>query len=184
MSYLIKSLYTLWMAFFRDMFGKNGYEIPVLKNRFVQHCLGFCATFALCFFIKSIQWWWCLWIAVWVQIYWALGHGACYDLGTNGKPDAKMVKRYEKMVGYKLVCKIFPKEDWYNFGFDFILLSIRYTYPLIPICFWFNPCLLTLGIIISGLYAVYRYCEFVRSHRLLDVEIWAGFVTGLFIAFL
>ena len=95
-----------------------------------------------------------------------------------------MLKRYEKMVGYKLVCKIFPEDQWYTFGFDFILLAIRYTYPIIPICFLFNPALLTIGLVISALYGMYRYCDFMRNHKLLDVEIWAGLATGLFIAYL
>lgn len=180
----MKYIYPFFMALWRDLFGKGGYDLPVLKNRFVEHILGFLATFSFCFFGKDIVWYWSAWIAVWVQIYWALGHGACYDLGTSGKPDEKMIERYQKMVGYKLVCKIFPENRWYGFGFDFVLLTIRYTYPLIPICFWFNPCLLTLGLIVSALYAIYRYCAFVREHRLLDVEIWAGFFVGLFISFL
>ena len=181
---IFKILYALFMGFWRDLFGKDGYNLPVLKNRFVEHIIAFIATFCLCFFVKDIKWWWSAWIAVWVQIEWSLGHGACYDVGTHGKPDEKMIKRYEKMVGYKLLCKIFPKDEWYSFGFDFILLAIRYTYPLIPIVFWFNPVLLTLGLIVSGLYAIYRYCEFVRQHRLLDVEIWAGLSVGMYIAFL
>ena len=181
---MLKIIYILLFSWWRDLFGKNGYELPILKYRFVEHVIAFCMTFLLCFFDKGLQWYWCIWIAVWVQIFFSIGHGYAYDLGTKGKPDAEMLKRYEKSVGYKFVCKIFEEKDWYGFGFDFILLTIRYTYPLIPICFWFNPCLLSLGIIISGLYAIYRYCEFVRNHRLLDVEIWAGFVVGLFIAFL
>ena len=181
---ILKIIYTLFFGLWRDLFGKNGYYIPILKSRFVQHVLAFAMTFVLCFFDKHIQWWWCLWIALWVQIEWACGHGCCYDVGTHGEPDEAMIKRYEKMVGYKVLCKIFPKDEWYSFGFDFILLTIRYTYPLIPIVYWFNPVFLTLGLIISSLYAIYRYCTFFRKHRLLDVEIWAGFALGLYIAFL
>lgn len=181
---LIKILYVLFMGWWRDAFGKNGHYIPVLKNRFVQHVIAFTASFCLCYFVKDIKLLWCVWIAVWVQIYWALGHGACFDIGKNGKPDEALIKRYEKMVGYKFLCKIFPEEEWYGVCFDFCLLAIRYTYPLLPIIFWFNPVLITLGLIISGLYGVYRYCPYMQKHRLLDVEIWAGMATGLFISFL
>ena len=184
MTSIIKVLYTVFMSFWRDSFGKNGWDLPIYKNRFVQHVLAFAMTFLLCLFTKGLDWYWGLWIALWVQIEWALGHGPCYDCGTGGKPDAKMLKRYEKMVGYKLLCKIFPEDQWYTFGFDFILLAIRYTYPLIPICFFFNPVFLTLGLVISGLYGMYRYCEFFRKHRWLDVEIWAGFALGLYVSFL
>ena len=171
------------MAIWRRAFGSDGWNLPVLKNRFVLHVIAFLSTFGLCL-TKDISWFWCLWIALWIQIEWALGHGPCYDCGKGGKPDAKMLKRYEKMFGYKQVCKIFPEEQWYGFGFDFVLLAIRYTYPLIPICFWFNPVFLTVGMVISALYAMYRYCDFFKKHKLLDVEIWAGFALGLYVAFL
>ena len=180
----MKYIYPFFMALWRDAFGKNGYYIPVIKIRFVQHVIAFIMTFLLCYFDKGLKWWWCIWIATWLQIWWSLGHGACYDCGTHGKPDEAMIKRYEKMFGYKLVCKIFDESDWYGFGFDFVLLTIRYTYPLVFVCFWFSPVLFTLGLVVSGLYAIYRYCPFCQQHRLLDVEIWAGFVAGLYFAFL
>lgn len=180
----MRFLYALLMGALRDCFGKNGWDLPVLKNRFIQHVLAFAMTFLLCVFGKTLDWYWALWIALWIQIEWAIGHGACYDLGKGGKPDEKMLKRYEKMVGYKLLCKIFPEEKWYGTGFDFCLLAIRYTYPLLPICFLFNPVFLTLGLVISGLYGIYRSCDYFKSHRLLDVEIWVGFILGLFVAYL
>ena len=179
----MRLLYTVLMALWRDSFGKSGWDLPIYKNRFVQHVVAFLMTFGVCWY-KSMSWWWCLWVALWIQIEWALGHGPCYDCGTGGKPDAKMLKRYEKMVGYKLLCKIFPEDLWYSFGFDFLLLAIRYTYPLIPICFLFNPVFMTLGLLISALYALYRYCPYMQKHRLLDVEILAGFALGLYVAFL
>ena len=184
MNNLFNLVYVIFSSGYRDAFGKNGYNLPILKNRFVQHVLGFLATLSLCVLTKGIVWYWAVWIAVWVQIYWAIGHGFAYDLSTHGEPDEEMLKRYKKAVGYKFVCKFFDEKDWYTFGFDFILLTIRYTYPLIPIVYWFGPVLLSLGLVISGLYALYRYCPYVRTKRLLDVEIWAGFATGLFISFL
>lgn len=180
----MRFLYAILMGAWRDSFGKNGWDLPIYHNRVVQHIVAFCMTFLLCLFVKALDWYWGLWISTWIQIEWALGHGACFDLGKGGKPDEKMLKRYEKMVGYKLLCKIFPEKEWYGFGFDFILLSIRYTYPLIPICLFFNPVFMTLGLGIAGLYAMYRYCPYMQKHRLLDVEIWAGFVLGLYVAFL
>ena len=179
---MLKLIYTLFMGAWRDSFGKNGWDLPIYHNRFVQHIVAFAMTFLLCWFDKDLAWWWCLWIATWIQIEWALGHGPCYDLGTGGKPDAKMLKRYKKMVGYKLLCKLFPEDKWYGTGFDFCLLAIRYTYPLIPICFFFNPVFLTFGLVISGLYGIYRACPFCQKHRLLDVEIWVGLALGLFVA--
>ena len=181
---IYKLLYVFFMGFWRDAFGKNGYDLPVFKIRFVQHVIAFLMTAALCFLVKGFAWYAALWVAVWIQVEWALGHGACYDIGKGGKPDAKMKKRYEKMLGCKLLYKLFPENEWYSTGFDFCLLSIRYTYPLIPICVCFNPTFMSLGLFIAGLYAIYRACPYCKKHRLLDVEIWAGLALGLFVAFL
>ena len=180
----MRFLYSVFMAFWRDSFGKDGYGIPIYKNRFVQHIISFTATFLLCLFVKALDWYWGLFIATWIQIEWALGHGPCYDLGKSGKPDKKMIERYEKMMGYNLLCKIFPEKKWYGFWFDFCLMTIRYTFPILPICLFFNPMFLTIGLGITVLYALYRYCPVMQRHRFLDVEIWAGFLLGAYVAFL
>ena len=180
----MKFLYAILMGLWRDSFGKGGWDLPIYKNRFVQHVLAFTMTFLLCTFVKAEAWWVSLWIATWIQIEWALGHGPCYDLGRAGKPDKKMIERYEKMVGCKLLYKLFPKEEWYGTGFDFCLLAIRYTYPLLPICVYFNPVFLMLGLVIAGMYGVYRACPYMQTKRWLDVEIWVGLALGLFVAYL
>ena len=179
---MIELIYTLFMGAWRDGFGKDGWRLPVYKNRFVQHIIAFVATFLLCTFCKDVSWLVALWIALWIQIEWALAIGPAYDEGTGGKPNKKMLERYEKMVGYKWLCKVFPESLWHSMGFDFCLLAIRYTYPLLPICVFFNPIFLMLGLIVSSLYLIYRYCPFCQKHRLLDVEIWTGLVVGLFVA--
>lgn len=180
---MLKILYTIFMGAWRDSFGKNGWDLPIYHNRVAQHIVAFLATAGICWY-KELAWYWCLWVALWIQIEWALGHGYAYDVSTGGKPDEKMLKRYKKAVGYKLLCKIFPKELHYGLCFDYILLSIRYTWPLIPICWLFNPVFMTLGLVITSLYALYRYCPVLQKHRLLDVEIWAGFALGLYVAYL
>lgn len=181
---MLKLLYTILIGAWRDSFGKNGWDLPIYKNRFVQHAVAFLATFLLCMIDKGFVWYGALWVALWIQIEWAMGHGCCFDLGKGGEPDLKMLKRYKRMVGYNLLCKIFPEDKWYGFWFDFVLLTIRYTYPLISIMCVFNPLFMTLGVVIASLYALYRYCPFMQKHRLLDVEIWAGIALGLYVAFL
>jgi len=182
--FLFGWLYAFFMGAWRDAFGKNGYDLPIIKYRAVQHIILFLVSFAFLLICRGTALASSLWISAWILVFWALGHGPCFDVGTGGKPDAKMIKRYKKMVGYKLLCKIFPEDQWYGVAFDFCLLAIRYTYPLLPICFWFSPVLLTLGMVISGAYGIYRYCKFFQTKRWLDVEIWVGFVAGLYIAFL
>ena len=176
-------LYVFFSAVWRDCFGKDGWGLPIIKYRVVQHILLFFVSFAL-LMCRGTTLALSAWIALGIQIWWSLPHGVMYDCGTAGKPDAKMLKRYKKMVGYKLVCKIFPEDKWYGFGFDFVLLAIRYTYPLLLICWWFNPVFLTLGLIVASLYAIYKHCEYLWKKRWADVELWVGFVAGLFIAFL
>lgn len=179
---MLNLLYAIFMGAWRDSFGKDGWGLPIYHNRMVQHIVAFLGTSALCYFVKDITWYWTLWIAVWMQIEWALGHGPCFDVGKGGKPDKKMIERYEKMVGCKLLYKIFPEDEWYGMGFDFILLAIRYTYPILPIIFLVNPAFIFVGLVVSSLYLIYRYCPFFQKHRLLDVEIWAGFSVGLLLA--
>lgn len=180
---MLKILYTIFMGAWRDSFGKNGWDLPIYHYRVVQHIVAFLATAGICWY-KDLSWYWCLLVALWIQIEWAIGHGPCYDLGKGGKPDKKMIQRYEKMLGCKLLYKVFPESQWYGPEFDFCLLAIRYTYPLIPICWLFNPVFMTLGLVITSLYALYRYCPVLQKHRLLDVEIWAGFALGLYVAYL
>ena len=180
---MLRLLYAALMGAWRDSFGKNGWDLPIYKNRFIQHIVAFCLTTTICC-VNGLAWYAACWIALWVQIEWALGHGPCYDLGKGGEPDAKMLKRYKRMLGYKILCKIFPEDKWYSFWFDFCLLDFRYTYPLLPICAYFNPVFMTLGLVIAAEYAAYRYIPFLQKHRLLDVEIWVGFTLGLFVAFL
>lgn len=181
---MLKLLYACFMGFWRDAFGKDGHGWPVFKIRFVQHVAAFLMTVGLCLLDKGLAWYAALWVALWIQVEWALGHGPCFDLGKGGKPDAKMKKRYEKMLGCKLLYKLFPQDQWYSTGFDFCLLAIRYTYPLIPICAYFNPIFMTMGLVISGLYGIYRACPYCQKHRWLDVEIWAGVMLGLYVALL
>lgn len=182
--FLFGWLYAFFMGAWRDAFGKNGYDLPIIKYRAVQHIILFIVSLVFLLICRGTALPVALWISAWILVFWALGHGCCYDIGTGGKPDAKMLKRYEKMVGYKLLCKIFPEDQWYSWIFDFCLLAIRYTYPLLPIFFWFNPVLLTLGLVISGAYGIYRNCKYLQTKRWLDVEIWVGFVAGVYIAFL
>lgn len=179
----MRYIYPFFSALFRDAFGKNGYYIPLLKSRFVQHVIAFAMTFLLCYFDKGLKWWWCIWIATWLQIWWSLGH-VSYDLAKKGIPTGKELERYKKSVGYKFLCKIFDEKDWYGIGFDFCLLTIRYTYPLFAIVWWFNPVLLSLGLVIASLYLIYRYCPYCQKHRWTDVELYSGFFCGLYIAFL
>lgn len=181
---MLNLLYAIFMGAWRDSFGKDGWGLPIYHNRMVQHIVAFLGTSALCYFVKDITWYWTLWIALWIQIFWAIRHGCAYDVGKGGNPNEDMLKRYKSMVGYKFLYKIFPEEDRYGMCFDFLLLTIRYTYPLLPICLLFNPIFLTLGLIIASLYLIYRYCPILQKYRFCDVEIWSGFITGLYVALL
>jgi len=179
----MKLLYAILMGIWRDGFGKSGWGLPIFKIRFVEHIVAFLMTAGICWW-KDLAWYWCLWVALWIQIEWAIRHGAVYDVGALGKPDEKTLKRYETMVGYKLFCKIFPKDKHYSMCFDYILLTMRYTYPLLPIFWLFNPVFLFLGLIIASMYLIYRYCPVLQTKRWCDVELYVGFIVGLFVAFL
>lgn len=186
MTVLWSLLYSLWCGLFRDCFGKDGYNLPVLKHRAVQHILNVAVSLVFFKFALALSWFASVCMTAAIAYFWSTGHGSCYDIGTAGKPDEKMKKRYEKTLGWSIASKLIPEKNWYNPCFDALLLSLRYSLPcvlMLPFC---NPLVLLTGLVVSSLYCFYRYLpedSVLKNKRILDVEIFAGLVSGLFFAF-
>lgn len=181
-------LYVFFMGIWRDCFGKNGWDLPILKHRVIQHIIAFSATFCLSFFNHKTGLFWSLYLSAIVQgLVWATGHGMVYDIGKSGTPDEKGKKRYEKTLGNMICNIIFPESMKYNMVYDFIGMSLRYSLPfvlLLPVLNW--VCVFS-GVFIAVDYFVYNYstsdCVF-RQKRWLDPEIISGLIVGSTIAFL
>lgn len=183
MKILFDLLYVVFMGVWRDCFGKNGWDLPIIKHRVVQHIIAFIATFCLAFFNHDVHWFWSLYLAGILQgLVWSSGHGAYYDIGTV-KPDERMKERYEETLGHRVLDLICPESMKYGMVYDFIGMTLRYGLPfilLLPVLKW--TCLFT-GVLIAVDYFIYRYStkDSIFHKRLLDPEIIAGLIVGLMV---
>ena len=108
-------------------------------KRWFQYLVNALVLGAVLFFMGFAWWKIICSLAIIIAFFWAKGHGAFYDLGHHGYPDEEMLKRYEKALGYKIACWIFPESAWYGYWFDTFLMAVRYTLPalaLIPFIGW------------------------------------------------
>lgn len=176
---MLSLLYACFMSAWRRCFGSDGWNIPILKIRAVQHAIGFIIT--------SLALWWCDYN--WVQIvacssvlqflYWAKGHGMCFDYG-HGAVDKD---RYEKMLSWRLIRKYIPEKMWYGYQADFLLMTTRYTLPAILMsCILLKPHICLLGLIVGGVYAFF-WALFDLGLTKRPTE-WAEWVVGFLTGFL
>ena len=186
MSYIFSILYIFFEGIWRDCFGKDGWDLPILKHRVVQHIIGLTVTGIFGYFVKDFSIFWSIYLACILQfIIWAKGHGAYYDIGTV-IPDEKMKERYEKSLGRRIADLFCIDKMKYGMVYDAIGMAARYSLPFILLLPILNFMCIFTGIIISFAYWVYRYASddcILRTKRWLDVEIIAGLIVGSVIAF-
>lgn len=128
-------------------------------------------------------------------VIWAPAHGPAFDIGRDKCVTETMIKRYEKVFWAKALDKIIPKANKYNFLYDFIWMSIRYTLgPLLLLPFIGSTNILFLGIIIAGIYSfcwtLYENDQWVKNHLKYNIaecptelaELLAGFLIGFYFA--
>ena len=148
----------LWWAPLRRWFGGMLENYPILKNRGIQTTVMMLSM--LPFFVDGNSNFMC-WVAGLSIISWlqfveiSSGHGPIFDVSRGGNtPSEESVARYHKMWGFKILCRIFPESARYGFLFDFILLTIRYTLPMLPLAF------ISWGYVLIGLAVapVYAFC--------------------------
>lgn len=144
-------LYPIFLSIWRRCFGCSGWDIPILKNRFFQHVLGFIGLFGLLYLneisiVQNI-----LACLVFQGLFWARSHGCCFDYG-HGVVD---LKRYDQLWYWKYVKKVIPQNEWYSFTGDYILMTVRYTLPAILISMIIiNPYISFIGVVLSSTYAI------------------------------
>lgn len=179
---MIEFVFGIFEGIWRRWFGGWLNNIIILKNRFIQHIVGFSACFCLFYFkenslLKSVI------IALILQaLYWARSHGCCFDFGHDVFPD---VKRYDQLWYWKYVRLIIPESEWYTFTGDYILMTVRYTIPsiLLALATWSFP-ILFAGIVLSSIYALmwkfydWNYTDIPTEYA----EFMGGFTTGILLA--
>ena len=180
---IIQIIYSVFLGAWRRAFGCDGWGLPILKNRFFLHLIGFCVTFPTLMFygyswIHSLLATVCLF-----GLYWAIGHGPAFDMSRGGEPDKEMIKRYKKYFWNNWCEYIVPIKYWYGFGYDFLWMFFRYELPA-----------LLIGLILSNTYIcfaglttslIYAICWGMKDNGVLKkigptelAEIVAGVVTG------
>lgn len=184
MRILITVLYSLFSGWWRRCFGSDGWELPVLKNRFVQHLIGSVAGLGALYFC-GYSWIRCvLAVGVLQGWYWAVGHGPAFDMSRAGYPDETLLKRYKKYFWNKWCEYLVPVQSWYGFGYDFLWMLFRYGCPafVLSIILW-QPYIAFAGLTTTIIYAL---CWGFEDHKVLKkfgptelAEILAGVVTGL-----
>ena len=184
---VIGLLYPLFLASWRRCFGSNGWDLPILKYRAVQHIIGGVVAFGVCL-VLGYTWWQSLAFAGVLQgLYFSLGHGAAYDMSRGGnKPDEKTIKRYKQFFWNKWCEFLVPKDSWYGFGYDFLWMLFRYGLPaLLMSVIILKPSVAMCGLSTALCYAVcwslYDKGKLKYLYSTELAEILMGFFTGLLI---
>lgn len=151
---LMAIVYGFLGALWRRGFGCDFWGLPLLKIRAIGHVLAACALFVLFYFYKDMSLFLTL-IAIGViqGLFWAPGHGAAFDMSRGGLPDETLIKRYEDVFFAKFVNFLVPKSMWYGFGYDFLWMTMRYTWPLVFLTPIFSASVLLLGPSVVLIYA-------------------------------
>lgn len=175
---LLVLIYPFWEAYWRRGFGGLWNDTKIIGSRGVQHVLNGAVTAAVCY-LTFYDWWWTIYIAVVWQIEWTLKHGAVFDLGSDSSTD----KRYDCWYCKHILNKIFPREYWHTYWYDFFGLSIRYMFPLlllVPLVGWE---IMLFGLMVSPVYALFY--SLVREKHILTgaysayAEVVIGFLGGM-----
>lgn len=132
--------YFLMGAFARRWYGGALEKIPVLNNRALQ--TGFMIALFLPIYITDyrsyINLLFAFGISLWIEFeFWSRGHGCAFDYGRGGYPNEETIKRYNERW-YHYICDWMAKKEfypYYDLGYDFTYMLLRYTCPMIPLMF-------------------------------------------------
>ena len=174
-----------FFSVWRRMFGSDGWNIPVLSNRFVEHVIGFLG--ASCFLLlKEYHWAQSLCASLALQaLYWAPGHGPAFDMSRDGSPDKKMLERYDNYFWNKWCEFLVPKTNWYQFGYDFVWMLFRYGLPaaLVSIIL-LSPYFAFAGVLTCLVYSIcwsFKDCGIIKNSPTAIAEYIVGFISGFLI---
>lgn len=174
----------LGIAFFviggcwRRLFGGWLSDKPIISNRFFQHLIGFFILDSM-FYYSGMSWYFSLLYAIIIQgFFWSPGHGAFFDLGRNndGK-DPKMIKRYNKTLGNRIVDWMLPNRYNYRFFYDFLGMAFRYTLPCLLLCYHF-PQMLFIGLSIAPIYS-FCWTFFEKEKENIYLPLFISHATAL-----
>ncbi len=176
---MLSLLFGCWMAVWRRAFGSDGFGLPVLKIRAVQHIIGFLGA-CIALWVCEYNWLQIVTCSAVLQgLFWARGHGEFFDYGHSKKPD---VSRYESVWWWKYVKKYVPDEILYGYSCDFVCMNIRYTLPAVIMgLILLNIPVMFAGLVLSGVYALmWAYCDLLWIEVPTKIaEFISGFLVGI-----
>lgn len=173
---MLQLIYPVFLGAWRRWFGGGLPKLP--DNRLLEHVIGFIG-FVSVMLLEHVN----IWIAlicgaIFQGLFWARGHGAFFDFG-HGEVDES---RYEEVWYWKYVKEYIPEDMLYTYPCDYLLMTIRYTLPAIPLAILLlNPLMLMAGIVTAGVYAL---CWTFYDLKLTKVpteiaEVVTGVIIGL-----
>lgn len=178
---MIKLLFGFWMMLWRSCFGCDGWDIPILKYRFVQHVIGFVATYLFVRYMNYSVLQACLFGVVLQGLMWSRSHGDYFSIFSTA-PDEGRIKWIDWVLK-----KIYGVGGYYNFKGNFTGMLLRYTAPAILLSIIvLNPILWMCGLIVPIIYTVcwWLYDKGVYKIPAYHVaEAIMGLEVGLFIAY-
>ena len=83
--------------------------------------------------------------------YWAQKHGSPFDCGRGKIHDEESIRRYNS-YWYHFIPDFVFKKAMYGYGYDTLLMCLRYTFPVIPMMF-LNIHFFWVGFFVAFIYA-------------------------------
>ena len=179
---MINILYAVWESIWRRMFGSDGWNVPIIKYRAIQHIFNVIATFGVLWYV-GLSWWQNVAVCAFYEgFYWSWGHGPAFDIGRSSYPDEKTIKRYKERFWNNWCEKMFPESMWYGKTYDAFWMFFRYEIPAVLVfAFSLNYWFLLAGFATTF---VYWLCWLMFDKGKItaptDKAEWiVGFISGL-----
>lgn len=170
---MINILYSIWESLWRRMFGSNGWYVPIIKYRAIQHVLNVIITVfvlnALGYSLLQNL----LCTAIFEGLFWSRSHGDYFFVTYEGEDEARI-----KWIDY-ILKKIYGVAGYYNFKGNVTGLFLRYETPSILVSLiTFNWWFLLAGVLVTLSYAI---CGLLFPNKPYTeyAEYLSGFFAGL-----
>lgn len=177
----MKLLYSIFEGVWRSCFGCDGWDLPILKYRFVQHIIGFVVTYLFVRYMGYSVLQASLFGVVLQGLMWSRSHGDYFSIFSTA-PDEGRIKWIDWVLK-----KIYGVGGYYNFKGNFTGMLLRYTAPAILLSIIvLNPILWMCGLFVPVIYTVcwWLYDKGVYKIPAYHVaEAIMGLEVGLFIAY-
>lgn len=169
----------LFEGAWRSCFGCDGWGLPILKYRFVQHIIGFVVVF-VALRLSDYSYLQCSAFSVVLQaLFWSRSHGDYFSIFSTAPDEGRI-----KWIDWTLK-KLYGEGGYYNFKGNFTGMLLRYTAPAILLSvIIFSPFFWACGLLVP---VVYTVCWWLYDKGAYKVpayhvaEAVAGFEVGLFI---